>query len=74
MWAHDYSASGLLCSPAFEPPVERVYRAKGQLCGSVYVCYARLQLQKILPGTLFVGFGIGLVAHADQHSHKTGHG
>ena len=61
---------GILSTSAFKALVEGVDRAKGQLCGSIHVCNARLQLQKILPGALFVGFGVGFVTHADQHSHK----
>lgn len=34
--------SGIFSTSAFKALVEGVYRAKGQLCGSIHVCNARL--------------------------------
>jgi hypothetical protein len=61
-------SSGLLPTSALETFVKRVDRSKSQFGRGVYVGDTGLELQKILPGSLLIEFGIGLVAHADKHS------
>jgi hypothetical protein len=60
------SVSRHLRSSAFKDFVKRVHRSKRQLGSSVYISNARLELQKILPGTLFIALKIGLVTHAGE--------
>jgi hypothetical protein len=60
--------SGFLRSPFLQTSVEGIDRAKGQLSRRVYIGDGRLQLQKILPGSLFVRLGICFLTHAGDDS------
>jgi hypothetical protein len=60
--------SGLSLHSAFELSLKGIHRPKGQLSRGIHVSYARLKLQKILPGAIHVGLRTGFVTHADEHS------
>src|ERR1700732_5183303 len=47
----------------FQLPVKGIHLTKRHFCGSVDIGYARLQLQEILPSTLFISLGVRFVAH-----------
>jgi hypothetical protein len=57
-----------LLSSSFESSVECIDSPEGQLSRRVHIGYSRLQLQKILPRSFFVHFGVSFITHADDDS------
>jgi GIY-YIG catalytic domain len=60
--------SGFSCPFSLKSSLKGIYRLDCHFSGGINICNSGLELEKILPNTLFVRFGVRFIAHIGEIS------